>query len=90
MTGSSKARLACLPDAGVTAFEPDTKFVVSGWGQRDDGSSGGKLHHVTVPYVDDATCKVAYGGLITPRMICAGHVENGGIDSCQGDSGGTD
>ena len=90
LTGSSKARPACLPDAGDIAFVTGTNFVVSGWGRRGDGSIGGKLHHVTVPYVDDATCQEAYLPRgITSRMICAGNVENSRVTSCHGDSGGT-
>ena len=88
LTGSSKARAACLPDPGDTSFEAGTNFVVSGWGARDDGSIGGELHHVTVPFVSDTVCSQAYGGGITTRMICAGDIQNGGVDSCGGDSGG--
>ena len=86
LTGSSKARPACLPDAGDIAFAAGTNFVVSGWGKRGDGSSGGKLHHLTVPYVDDATCKKAHWTHLTPRMICTGNP--GGKTTCNGDSGG--
>ena len=44
------------------------------------------LQKVTVPFVDEATCKDAYGSSsITDGMICAGRK---GKDSCQGDSGG--
>ena len=95
LTGSSKARPACLPDAGDIAFAAGTNFTVSGWGMRAGGKRGdGKLHHVTVPYVDDATCKQALGyqGIPkSPTVICAGYVENGGVatTSCNGDSGGT-
>jgi len=88
LTGSSKARAACLPNAEDIAFPSGTNFVVSGWGKRDDGTIGGELHHVAVPHVDDATCRRAYGGQITPRMVCAGNFKKGGIGSCMADSGG--
>ena len=44
------------------------------------------LQKVTVPFVNEETCKDAYGSSsITEGMICAGKA---GKDSCQGDSGG--
>jgi len=91
LTGSSKARAACLPDSGDTNFAAGTNFVVSGWGAlKAGGNSPTVLHHVSVPLVRDETCAYLYRNMypITPRMICAGNVEDGKIDSCQGDSGG--
>ena len=42
-----------------------------------------------VPAVTDAQCIDAYGvNRISERMHCAGNFQNGGVDSCQGDSGG--
>jgi secreted trypsin-like serine protease len=61
--------------------------VVSGWGStRDGGAASRVLRHVSVPFVDDATCNDNYGGGIISSMLCAGGV--GGKDACQGDSGG--
>jgi secreted trypsin-like serine protease len=45
------------------------------------------LREVQVPIVSNETCNDAYGGLITPSMLCAGYPE-GGKDACLGDSGG--
>ena len=73
---------------------------MSGWGTT---SAGGSLAstlqkvadisrcdgQVTVPVVSDADCRSAYGQSdIADSMICAG-LDQGGKDSCQGDSGGT-
>merc|ERR1712029_1001418 len=66
--------------------EPED-FIVTGWGTLSSGGSlPSILQKVTVPFVDEETCKDAYGSSsITDGMICAGRK---GKDSCQGDSGG--
>ena len=90
LTGSnSAARAACLPNSQDTKFvEGTTKFVVSGWGETETKvGAPSTLHHVQVPFVGQSTCKRGYPAL-TDRMLCAGNFKNGGIDSCQGDSGG--
>merc|ERR1711973_86896 len=90
LTGTSKARAACLPTVSDIASytAPGTNFVVSGWGHlTQGGSSPNVLHSAIVPHISDSVCNQAYGGLITSQMMCAGHLA-GGIDSCQDDSGG--
>jgi len=90
LTGSSKARAACLPTSSDVQFASGTSFVVSGWGALSEGgNSPDVLHAVLVPHVSDAACNNYYDnyGGITARMICAGQAQ-GAIDSCQGDSGG--
>ena len=64
-------------------------MTVSGWGTLSSGGSQPTvLHSVDVPGISNADCNQAYSGDITTNMLCAGDVANGGIDSCQGDSGG--
>ena len=82
---------ACLPTADMDdGFLTGLTLTVSGWGRLSyGGSSPAVLHSVDVPYVTTAVCDVKYSNLaITDTMMCAGNVANGGIDSCQGDSGG--
>ena len=85
---SSSARAACLPT------DPSEKYIgkkmtVSGWGRTSDGGPGSAiLKAVNVPTMSNRKCKRFYGSHhITSSMLCAGH-KNGGLDSCQGDSGG--
>jgi len=75
-----------LPTAGEE-YESGTMCTVTGWGTTTQGGSLGRiLQKVSVPVVDDATCRGAYGQEdILDSMICAGVA---GKDSCQGDSGG--
>ncbi len=61
-------------------------MVTAGWGRLREGGNGTRvLQHVTVPYVDAATCRRQVGGVDSRVEICAGVA---GRDSCQGDSGG--
>ncbi|XP_034042193.1 transmembrane protease serine 3 [Thalassophryne amazonica] len=79
----------CLPNFGEE-FEEGTMCWISGWGATEDGGETSLvLHSATVPLLSTKTCNQAgvYHGFITSWMICAGYLE-GGIDSCQGDSGG--
>ena len=82
---------ACLPTVvHGNEFLAGKNMTVSGWGRL---SSGGGiptvLHSVVVPGITNPACKARYGNSrITTQMLCAGDVANGGIDSCQGDSGG--
>ncbi|MDH5393872.1 MAG: serine protease [Gammaproteobacteria bacterium] len=45
------------------------------------------LQQADVPLVSNATCNLSYSGYVTDNMLCAGYAA-GGIDSCNGDSGG--
>lgn len=61
--------------------------IASGWGAVTEGGDvNDLLQQVTLPVVDDATCKATYGETeIYDHMICLGEA---GKDSCQGDTGG--
>ena len=67
------------------------KNQVSGWGQTSErGLTSPVLKSAVVPLVSQTLCKEQYQRVnaITPRMLCAGKVGIGGIDTCRGDSGG--
>ena len=84
---------ACLPDSSMKGDALAGKdVVVSGWGRLSEGGNQAVvLHSVPVPMITEKQCKKAYGSSqITDAMICAGNIKDGGIDSCQGDSGGTE
>ncbi|MFC3576273.1 S1 family peptidase [Streptomyces yaanensis] len=77
-----------LKIATTTAYNSGD-FTVAGWGAaREGGGQQRYLLKATVPFVDDATCRQAYGSDLVPGdEICAGFPQ-GGVDTCQGDSGG--
>ncbi|KFO20452.1 Transmembrane protease serine 11D, partial [Fukomys damarensis] len=86
---TSNIRRACLPEA-THKFPPNSKVVVTGWGTlKSDGGSPNVLQEGFVKIIDNKTCNSskAYGGLVSPGMLCAGFLE-GRVDACQGDSGG--
>ena len=84
---------ACLPSTNFMGNYLNGKnLTVSGWGALSEGGWGPDvLHSVGVPGMTNAFCNQPsfYDGQITDAMLCAGQ-PSGGIDSCQGDSGGND
>jgi len=71
-------------------FDGDADVI--GWGSLSEGGGSPTiLQQVKVPIVQNPACNAAYnqaGYEITPSMICAGVMGEGGKDACQGDSGG--
>ncbi|KAJ8005259.1 hypothetical protein DPEC_G00144780 [Dallia pectoralis] len=66
-----------------------TLCSVAGWGSTVTGeevNQAKRLQCLDVPVLDDDTCRKIYPGLVTRRIMCAGHME-GGRDVCVGDSG---
>lgn len=63
--------------------------AITGWGRtRQGGTTSPVLREARVPLISQEDCKRNYRPeLITSNMICAGF-SGGGIDACQGDSGG--
>ena len=57
----------------------------------DRGETSPVLKQAEVPYINEEVCKSQYKSIeidITSSMMCAGIIGIGGIDACNGDSGG--
>ena len=87
---NTRANAACLPTSSWDGdFFTGKELRVSGWGVTSEtGGTPTVLHQVTVPGITNSQCNQLYPRRITNQMLCAGNVEDGGVDSCQGDSGG--
>ena len=87
---SSEPIRYATPDEAAL-FAAGTNAIVTGWGDTDPTDQNNYptiLQEAVVPVVSEAGCTASYGvWYVTPEMICAGYDE-GGIDSCFGDSGG--
>lgn len=60
--------------------------LTSGWGDLEHGGErSDTLQKVQLPTVDDEVCQKSYPDeKISDSMLCAGFLEEGGKDSCQG------
>ena len=87
----ARAVPACLADSSMAGDALGGQPVtVSGWGSTSAGGSQAEvLMRVDVPAMTNSACRnTGYAtNQITDAMLCAGQPA-GGIDSCQGDSGG--
>ena len=66
-------------------------YTVVGWGAaREQGRQQRYLRFATVPAVPDRSCAAVYRsvGFVASDMMCAGNLRTGGVDTCEGDSGG--
>nr|BDQ68758.1 clotting factor G beta subunit i2 [Limulus polyphemus] len=92
-----KVRPVCIPELNKLNVNLNNKeVVVIGWGVTERGSEKHNvLRELELPVVTNELCNksyqtISFSGLnrgITDDMICAGYQE-GGRDSCEGDSGG--
>mgnify|MGYP003729537029 CR=1 FL=1 len=87
---NEKVQPVCLPDSGAAVPDAGTPSFIAGWGRTsEDGIQSQFLNEARVPIVDLADCNELYEGAVNgDNMFCAGYA-HGGIDSCQGDSGGS-
>lgn len=85
--GQKNAAAAKLPAKGNDPQDGD--IFISGWGKLhyNDTTFPADLQKVTVPLTNRSVCAEAYTGIIniTKKMFCAGNLNVGGVDSCQGE-----
>jgi len=74
-----------------SGYNASESMLVTGWGSMGKAETVDHLQKVTVPFVSDEVCRECYEDTeleIFDSDICTGDVENGGVGSCWGDSGG--
>lgn len=81
------AQPICLPSKTIS-YLPGFRCVVSGWGENNDDNPK-RLQAIKIPILPTEKCQNArvYGSMISGSVFCAGYLF-GGVDSCNGDSGG--
>ena len=89
----SRAVQACLPSSSMDdTYLSGKHLTASGWGTTSAyGPTTDVLHSVQMPYINISICQSSqetYRDKITASMVCTGDLENGGGDTCMGDSGG--
>ncbi len=89
LTGTAIELAGESDDASVSSPAAGAKLTISGWGKTETGLPSTQLKTAAIPLVSRKKCNSppSYDGKITEAMICAGRDE-GGLDSCKGDSGG--
>ena len=89
--GASTATVDIAGDDEAAVWTPGVLQDVSGWGYTTEGGDTvDTLRAASVPIVSDSTCGspgVYDGAFFEDSMVCAGYLE-GGVDTCNGDSGG--
>lgn len=89
-----KIQAIALPRSGER-LASNIDLKVSGWGRTKnaaDAQPAKRLNFVVVRSIEQKACEDAFKHLqkhkFTDRMFCAGYLNVGGRDACQGDSGG--
>ena len=79
-----------LQTANKFCFPVGQLCYIAGWGtEKIKGPPTRILHEAALPLVSHQQCNEpqSYSGIIPEDMICAGY-KQGGVDTCEGDSGG--
>jgi len=79
----------CLPKKGEKLKTGDNG-VTAGWGATtENGQESDVLMQVEVTVIETKVCQAGYHHKVDSTMVCAtGNFEQGGMDHCNGDSGG--
>ncbi|KAL2096546.1 hypothetical protein ACEWY4_008694 [Coilia grayii] len=86
---SDSLRPICLPNVDMD-FTPSQPCWILGFGRTSEGgATSSNLMEAQVSLIDTAQCNSSgvYNGKISDSMICAGRLA-GGVDRCEGDTGG--
>lgn len=86
---SARATMSIVAPGREETWIPNVHARVAGWGLLSkDGVHPDDLREAAVPIVGDEGCAAAHGArFVQDAMVCAGFPA-GGIDTCNGDSGG--
>nr|XP_058954364.1 trypsin-like [Pocillopora verrucosa] len=85
---TSNVKSMCLDNGQL--FKAGTMCYIAGWGTKKvKGPATRILHEAALPLVSHEQCNgpKSYSGVIGGNLICAGY-KQGGVDTCEGDSGG--
>ncbi|XP_068712141.1 chymotrypsin-like elastase family member 2A [Montipora foliosa] len=85
---TTRVRSMCLDNG--QSFNAGKMCYIAGWGTETlKGPPTRILHEASLPLVSHEQCNdpLSYSGVIQGDMICAGY-KQGGVDTCEGDSGG--
>ncbi len=77
--GPTVQTIPLVETVGDAAIQSGQQAMITGWGQREDGTYPSELYEVAVPIVASALCDT------NASAVCAGDL---GHDTCYGDSGG--
>jgi secreted trypsin-like serine protease len=95
---SAQPRIQIAGESEASLWAPGAGERITGWGCTSEpnfilgcpSSQTDTLRHASVPIVADSSCGSGsvYGAVFDPStMVCAGFL-SGGVDTCNGDSGG--
>jgi secreted trypsin-like serine protease len=91
LTLSGEVSYRSIPIAGggdTELYRPGTRTTVLGWGYTsEDGPSSEVLLKATIPVMSESECRASSSTFNPASHLCAGYPD-GGVDACNGDSGG--